>query len=395
MLDITLLSSNIVWPLVLLLAWILGEFGSRFIRLPRITVYGLVGFLFASGQMGFLPSVTPAVMLQIANVAFGLILFELGYRINMRWLLVNPWIGIMGIAEAVLTFSAVYFIAINFGMSTLSALLLASLVMSTSPAGVLCVINEQRSSGQVTERILHLSAINCILAVFTFKVIVGFSLFQNSGNLWETASMSLRVLLISAALGAGLGMVIPSIMRRLGTWGRDGTVIIALAIILLVAITHDAKLSPVLAALIFGLTVRHRRVSLSQTQPNFGALGELLAVLLFVYVLSTLEWSKIWAGAGLALLLIAVRVITKMSSVTILSRVSGISMYKGFLTGLALAPISVFVILVLEQVRDLGIGFVDQLAVLGMMTLLMELLGPVATQYALIWAKETSNQTEV
>ena len=160
--DFMLPSSSIAWPFAILLAWILGEFGARFIHLPRITVYGFVGFLLGSAQTGFLPAVTPAVMLQIANVAFGLILFEVGYRINMRWLWVNGWIGITGVVEAGLTFLIVYLIAIHFGMVTLNALLLASLVMSTSPAGILCVINEQRSSGQVTERILHLSAINCV-----------------------------------------------------------------------------------------------------------------------------------------------------------------------------------------------------------------------------------------
>jgi hypothetical protein len=36
--------------------------------------------------------------------------------------------------------------------------MLASLSMATSPATVVRVINEQRSSGQVTERVLHLCA---------------------------------------------------------------------------------------------------------------------------------------------------------------------------------------------------------------------------------------------
>ena len=50
-------------------------------------------------------------------------------------------------------------------MPLLAALLLASLAMSTSPAAIVRVVNEQRSSGQVTERVLHLTAVNCVLAV--------------------------------------------------------------------------------------------------------------------------------------------------------------------------------------------------------------------------------------
>lgn len=394
MADILSFSPDVAWSLAVVLAWIAGEFGARWTGLPRISVYGLVGFALAHTQGGFLPGNEYGPMLFLANVAFGLILFELGYRINLRWLRANPWLGVTGLVESLGTFVCVYYIASGYGVSSLNALLLGSLAMSTSPAGVLRVVNEQRSSGQVTERILHLSAINCVLAVFIFKVIVAYSVFKSSGNLWGAASSGLTVLLVSAALGAVFGVLIPSIMRRLGKLTQDGTVAFALAIILLVAVTHAAKLSPVLATLTFGLVARHRRIAFSQTQRNFGALGELLTVLLFVFVVATLEWQKVWAGASLGLMLIAARLFTKTLGVSAFSHLSGISWQKGILTGLALAPISVFVILVLEQAKYLGISFVDELAALAAMTLFMETLGPVITQRALIWAKETPHTAE-
>ena len=394
MADLFSFSPDVAWSFSIVLAWIAGEFGARWTGLPRISIYGLVGFALASTQGGLLPSNDFGSMLFLANIAFGLILFELGYRINLRWLRANPWIGVTGLVESIGTFVLVYGIAGWYGTTTLNALLLASLAMSTSPAGVLRVINEQRSSGQVTERILHLSAINCVLAVFIFKIIVAFSVFKSSGNLWDAASSGLTVLFVSAILGALFGVLIPSIIRRGGNLTQDGTVAFALAIILLVAITHAAKLSPVLATLTFGLVARHRRIAFSQTQRNFGALGELLTVLLFVFVVSTLEWQKVWAGTSLGLMLIAARLFTKTFGVAAFSHVSGISWQKGALTGLALAPISVFVILVLEQARYLGISFVDELAALAAMTLFMEVIGPVITQRALIWAKETPQSAE-
>lgn len=394
MADLFLFSPDVAWSFAVVLAWIAGEFGARWTGLPRISIYGLVGFILAHTQVGFLPGSEYGSMLLLANVAFGLILFELGYRINLHWIRANPWIGITGLVESIGTFIFVYWVATWYGTSSLNALLLASLAMSTSPAGVLRVINEQRSSGQVTERILHLSAINCVLAVFIFKVIVGFSVFRNSGSLWDAVSSSLIILIVSALLGATFGLLIPGVMRRLGNLTRDGTVAFALAIILLVAFTHAAKLSPVLATLTFGLVARHRRIAFSQTQRNFGALGELLTVLLFVFVVATLEWSKVWAGIGLGSLLIAIRLVTKTVGVAAFAHLSGTSWRKGILTGLALAPISVFVILVLEQAKYLGISFVDELAALAAMTLLMEILGPVITQRALIWANETPHSEE-
>ncbi|MDE2430418.1 MAG: cation:proton antiporter, partial [Burkholderiales bacterium] len=363
-------------------------------KLPRISIYGLVGFALANSQIGFLSHMDHSSVLLLANIAFGLILFEFGYRINLRWLRTNPWIGVTGLVESGVTFLAVYSVAQWYGTSILVSLLLAALAMSTSPAGVLRVVNEQRSSGQVTERILHLSAINCVLAVFAFKVIVVFWVFQTSGNLLQAASNSVVVLSASVALGAIFGIVLPVILRRLGNMAHDATVAFAFAVILLVALTHAAKLSPILATLTFGLMARHRRVTLSQAQRNFGALGDLLTVMLFAFAASTLEWQRVVAGAGLGLALVGVRFGTKIISTAALAHVSGISVRKGALTGVALAPISVFVILTLEQTRYLGIALVDELAALAAMTLLLEIIGPVITQRALILARETPDKKE-
>lgn len=392
MTDLLVISDELAWTCAMLLAWLAGEFVHRWTKLPRISVYGLVGFLLAQATPDLLVPDGSSQVTLLANIAFGLILFEFGYRINLRWLRVNPWIAISGLAESALTFGAVYAIAAWQGMPPLTALLLASLAMSTSPAGVLRVINEERSSGQVTERVLHLVAINCVLALFVFKVVVGFWVFQTSGSLTQAVSHSLIELLASAVLGVVAGMLTPALLRGLGTLARDGTVAFAMVVILLVSITQAADLSPMLATLTFGLMARHRRVTFTRTQRNFGAIGELLTVLLFVFAVCTLDWQRVVAGATLGLLLLMVRFATKTIAVAAFSHVSGISWRKGALIGVALSPMSVFAILLLEQTRYMGIVLVDELAALAAMTLFMEVLGPIITQRALVLARETAKE---
>ncbi|SFF77412.1 transporter, CPA2 family [Duganella sp. CF458] len=392
MTDLLVISDELAWPCAMLLAWLAGEFVHRWTNLPRISVYGLVGFLLAQAMPELLVPDGSSQVTLLANIAFGLILFEFGYRINLRWLRVNPWIAVSGLAESALTFGAVFSIAYWQGMPPLTALLLASLAMSTSPAGVLRVINEERSSGQVTERLLHLVAMNCVLALFVFKVVVGFWVFQTSGSLTQAVSRSVIELLASAVLGAVAGMLVPALLRGLGTLARDGTVAFAMVVVLLVSITQAADLSPVLATLTFGLMARHRRVTFTRTQRNFGAIGELLTVLLFVFAVSTLDWQRVVFGASLGALLLLVRFATKTIAVALLSHVAGISWRKGALIGVALSPMSVFAILLLEQTRYMGIVLVDELAALAAMTLFMEVLGPVITQRALIRARETAKE---
>lgn len=388
MLELLASLTNLSWPFAIMLAWLAGEFGQRWTGLPRISFYGLAGFLLAAPQLGVLPLPRPGTVLVLADIAFGLILFELGYRINLRWLRTNPWIGVSGLAEALLTFIAVYLIATAFGVGGVNAMMLASLSMATSPATVVRVINEQKSSGQVTERALHLCALNCVLAVFAFNASVGLWIFRTSEDLGDALWNSLVVMGVSAFSGAAFGVAVPAVLRLLGKLAQDATVAFALAVILLVAITYTLGLSPVVATLAFGLMARHRRVAFSQAQRNFGALGELLTVVLFVFAASTLDWEKIVAGGAMAVVLVLARLLTKILGVTAFAHLSGISWRKGALTGVALAPLSVFVILLIEHARQAGVQVVDELRAIAAVTMLLEVFGPIILQRALVWARE-------
>jgi Kef-type K+ transport system membrane component KefB len=394
MTDFTSLLYQLAWPLALTLAWMAGELLYRWTGMPRIAVYGLAGFLFGNVAAGYLPPSEAEAFMLLANLGFGLMLFELGYRINLRWLRTNPWILATALAESCCTFGAVYWVASVCGMPPLASGLLAALAMSTSPAGLLRVLNEEASSGQVTERALHLSALNCVLGVFTFKVIVGIGVFQNSGDLGHAAASSLLVLAASALLGALLGVAVPLFLRGMDNLARDATLAFAIAVFLLVAVTHVFKFEPVLAALTFGMVARHRRIALSPAQRNFGVLGDLLSVLLFFFVATTLSWDQVARGFPLGLLLVLARAAVKVAVSTGFARVSGISARKGALTGLALTPMAVFAILLLEQTRRLGVDLFHSLAPLAAIALLLEVAGPLVTQRAVLLAHEARTGRE-
>lgn len=376
------------WPFALALAWMAGEFGHRWLSLPRISSYGAVGFLLGAAQGGILPDPAGGPVALLVDIAFGLILFELGYRINLRWVRANPWLGVTSALEAAGCFAAVFAVAQGFGVALVPALLLAALAMSTSPAAVLRVANELHSSGQVTERTLHLSAFNCVLAVVAFKMVVGYWVLSGEGGVFHAFWNSLVLLAVSAGLGALFGVAVPGLLRLLGGAEHNATVAFALSIVALTALTHALKFSPLLAALAFGLVARHRRMVLSQAQRNFGALGDLLTVLLFVFVAASLDWRHALSGAPLALAVIGARLAVKVSVTTAFARLGGITWRKGFLTGLAVTPLSVFALLLLEQSRHLGLDLLHEVGAIGAIVILLELIGPVVTQRALIWAGE-------
>ena len=383
------LQGQVAWPAALMLAWLAGELAARWFRLPRISSYGLMGILLAAQQGAFLPAPQGGAVAMLADFAFALMLFELGYRINLRWLTTNPWLGLTSVLEAGASFAAVFGVARLFGMELQQALVLAVLAMATSPAEVLRVANELKGAGQVTERTLHLCAFNCLYSVVIFKAVVAYEMISSAATVFQALWHSLVVVVVSATLGALSGVALPALLRALGGMPRSATLAFALAVLLLTAFNHAFHFSPVMAALAFGLAARHRRVVLSQAQRNFGTLGDLLTVLLFVFAAASLNWNHVLTSARLALAVIAARGVAKLLAATLLARPAGLSGRKGALVGAALTPMSIFAMMLLQQTRHLQLPMLNDMAGFAAIALLLLVFGPIATQWALRRAGET------
>ena len=387
--DLPFLLQSMAWPLVLLLAWFLGERLHEAWQIPRVTSYVAVGLLASLINLPGLTNAVPGLPF-LANVALSLVLFELGYRINLRWFRHNPWVLALGLVESVVTFAAVYLASGLFDLPTDTRLIIAALSVSASPAGIVRVANELRSAGQVTERVLHLCAINCLVSVLALKLVIGYWYLSTSGDLLQAAFGSIHVLATSVAVGALLGVAMPALLRSQRIQERDVTLVFALAVVLLTTMSYGLKHSPLLAALSFGIVARERRVHLTNAQRGFGTAGDLLTIFLFVYIAALLDWSEAGTGLVLGLVLIVVRTAAKVVCNVGAARLSGSTERKGLLTGLALTPMSAFAILLLEQSRLYGFGPAGQvLTVMAAMMLVQELLGPLVTQRSLMAAAET------
>jgi Kef-type K+ transport system membrane component KefB len=387
--DYSFLLQSIAWPLVLLLAWFIAERAYDAWRVPRVTSYVAVGLV---GGLINLPGLTTDIpgLPFLANVALSLVLFELGYRINLRWFRHNPWVLLLGVVESIVTFGIIYWVSGWFNLAVDLRLIIAALSISASPAGIVRVANELRSAGQVTERVLHLCAINCMMSVLALKLVVGYWYLSTSGDLVLAAFGSIHQVGTSVAVGGLLGVAVPWLLRQRSTNERGVTLVFALSVLLLTTAAYGLKLSPLLAALTFGIVARERRVHLTNAQRDFGTAGDLLCVFLFVYIASLLDWADVSTGMLMGFLLIVVRTASKVGCNLVAARLSGITERKGLLTGLALTPMSAFAILLIEQSRLYGFApAIEVLSVMAGMMLMQELLGPVVTQRALMAAHET------
>ena len=382
------LAPLVAWPVMLLAAWLAGEWVFSRWRVPRVCAYGAVGLALAS--VGASREVASHDTLAfMANVALALTLFELGYRINPRWFRHNPWVLAAGVLQALGVFGAVFWVAGQFGVATDLRLVLAALCVASSPAAIMRVTHELHSSGQVTERLLHLCALNCLIAVLLLKLVVGYWHLETSGNLGKAAFDSVYVIVLSLVAGGAFGVLAP-ILNRLATGSQGTTVTFAFLVLLLTGVAQSLHLSPLLAALALGVVARERRVMLSHAQRNFGALGDVLVVFLFVFIGSLLSWGDLPAALVLGVAVLAVRTAAHMLANLAVARVSGTTFRKGALTGLALMPMSAFALLLLEESRLYGFDLArDTLPAMVGLLVLLDVIGPFVTQRALMAAGES------
>jgi Kef-type K+ transport system membrane component KefB len=394
-LELQALPPKVMWPFVLLLAWFAGEIARRYLQAPRISSYAIVGLAVGWIAPQWLTGTTREVLMVLANIGLGLILFECGYRINLRWLLTHRRLALTGVVEAALTFLAVYFAARALGVTHNAAAFCASLAMATSPASVVRIINEQASSGQVTERILHLAALNTLFAIFAFKVVLGVTLYESSGDLAQAAAGSVLAVCGSLFIGVTLGLVVPGLLRWVAPNAESATAAYAFAVISAVLLAAVLQLSPIIAAMTFGMIARHRRVFLNPSQRGFGSLGDLLAVLLFVVVAAQVNWEDALAGALIGALLIVVRLAVKMSVIGAMTVWDGLPLRKGLLIGLATTPLSALAALMLEQAHRHGLPLEVGLAPIAFMILVLEIIGPACVQFALRRARESRSPEDL
>lgn len=387
--NLTFLARVTAWPLLLLLAWWLGDRLYGRWSVPRPTTYVAVGLLGGVFPGALHETGLPSLPF-LANLALALVLCELGYRINLRWFRHNPWIAVTGVLAALLVMGGTWWVTGWFDITAEVRWVIATVAMAASPAGVILVTHECRSAGQVTDRVLHQSAIGCLMSATGLKLVVGYWHLSTSGDGLAAAVGSVHSLLGSLALGGLLGLGMPYLLAGVQRDRRAATVAFTLAVVLLSTVAYGLQLSPLLAALAFGLVARERRVQLSSAQRGFGSVGALTGLFLFVYVGSLVNWPAAWSSLVLAAGLLLVRVGATVGVNTALARVSGVTWRKGMWTGLAMAPMSAYAILLLEQTRQQGLlPAAEALVVMAGLVVVLELLGPVLTQRALVAARES------
>jgi Kef-type K+ transport system membrane component KefB len=194
----------------------------------------------------------------------------------------------------------------------------------------------------------------------------------------------LYLVLGSGALAAGAAMLLLVLLALSGARGDVQTISALGVVVVAVSVAMALKLSVVMALLGMGILTRaldHNRRFLAV---SFGYVGELFIMALFALTGATLDLdlgaTALAAGLGLA----AARALGKAIPVLAFAKPSGLSYRKASLVSVGLLPMSGAAVAMAHEAASIWPSFEPQFgAVVLAAVLILELLGPLAVQFAL------------
>ncbi|ODS88599.1 MAG: sodium:proton exchanger [Comamonas sp. SCN 65-56] len=380
----------LLWvSLTIVVAGLLGEFVFRTLKLPRVIGYAAVGTAVSAFGPGIGGAALEPGLRLIVDLGLALLLFELGARINLRWLRANPWLLANSLAEAVLSFVAVYLTLVYLGTEARVAAAIASILVATSPAVVMRVASEFNASGQVTERMIVLTGLNTFYAVLASKFVVGWLHAEFAGSWFRSIAHPLYLLVGSAVVAALLAWCVSLIARRLDLRNENSALLLLGMILLALSLTKMANLSTLLVPLLAGLMLRNSTERPWIWPRHFGTAGGALVLLLFVITGSVWSVDALMTGAALGVAVILARLVAKTLATVVLGRPSGISMRQALALGFALMPISGAALVMMADLQTVYPEFAAQLTgIVFSAVAVLELLGPIAVQAALRYVNE-------
>ncbi|HTP62724.1 MAG TPA: cation:proton antiporter [Burkholderiales bacterium] len=387
------------WPLAfgdvalfgaLLLAGLLGgELASRIVALPRVTGYVLVGVLFGPHALGLVqaPLLTGARV--FVDLALGLIVFELGHRLDFAWLARNRWLALAAAGESLGCFFAIYAGMLYFDQPPLLSACAAAIGTATSPAVVTVLAHELRASGQITERMLLFTAVNCTFAYVALMLFMPLVHLQNETSGRSAILHPLYLLTGSALLGLAGSLLLLFIAKWIGKREDRQFILLVALVVLVVGVARALNLPVVAALLTFGMLVRNLDNEHALLPLRFGDASQLLFVVLFVLTGASLDFSGLETVAAVTAVFVVVRFLGKALSILALGRLSGLRAGGAGLLSLSLLPMSGLAVVMINDTAAIYPRFGAELAAVVLSAVaVLELLGPLATQFALKHAGE-------
>ncbi len=385
----TLLSAGLI-----LLLGFLGARLLKYIRLPSVTAFLIVGIVIGPHILNL---VTPEIFTAsnfFSNLVLGVIAFSLGenfllnkIRQGMKQVMWISIVAALGTWILVSITLIVYFVYIR--LPIYPALVLGAAASATAPAATVLVIREYRASGILTELLLKVVAIDDAWCLIFAALAIAFA------NAMRVVTFDMAIIFAgigeifgALVLGALLGYL-TSFMNRLVRTGEELLILVLGLILLNVGLSVTLRISVLLSSMTMGLVV----INLARENYKFfevlRSVDAPLYLIFFILSGAHLDFGILYKMGIAGILYVVFRVIGKIYGAKVGAKISKAPKTAENWMGLALTP---------QAGVALGIGLVAKatfpyygnyiFTIIAATTVVFELVGPLLTKYSLIKAGE-------
>ena len=383
------LEQPLLFGALLLAGMLSGEVVHRYLALPRITGYVLAGVILGPQATGLLDAGALDAARVVIDLSLGLIVFELGARLDFAWLRRNRWLTVAAVAESLFSFWAIYAALLWFDFTPLLSAIAAAIGTATSPAVVMLVAHELRAAGQITERMLLFTAVNSVFAYGALTLLLPFLHIEHAVNWWAAVLHPLYLLTGSVLAGFAACLLLLWLAAWVGKREDRQFVLLVAIVVLAVGLVRSFNLSVVVALLALGMLARNLDDDHALMPLRFGHGGQLFFVILFVLIGASLEFGALASAGVVVFAYIGARFLGKALAILAFGKLSGVRPGGAGLLAVALLPMSGLAVVMVSDIGAIYPQFGAQLSAIVLSAVaILELFGPLATQFALTRAGE-------
>ncbi len=341
---------------LLLAAALIGAL-ALWLRQPLIIAFILVGILEGPAVLGWVTAADQIDLL--AKIGIALLLFVVGLKLDLRLIrTLGPLAVVTGLGQMAFSSVVGYLTARAFGMGSVAALYVAAALAFSSTIIVVKLLSDKREIDALHGRTaVGILIVQDIVVIVLLLTLTAFGAGSEATGPWEgTAAILAKTAAFLTALGIAMRYLLPRLLHRLAA-SQELLVLFGIAWAVALAAGAEAMdFSKEVGAFLAG-------VSLAST-PYREALGarlvslrDFLLLFFFIDLGAGLDLGLLGAQVGVALVLSLSVLLGKPLIIMVILGAFGYRSRTGFLTGLSLAQISEFSLIL--AALGFGLGHID------------------------------------
>ena len=326
-----------------------------FQRLHQPVVFGylLAGLIIGPGTPIPLEA-DPNVVQTLAELGVILLMFSLGLEFSLRKLIkVAPTAGVIALGQASAMMWAGYLIGQLFGWTTLESVYLGAIIAISSTTIIIKAFNEQGIRERFTRLVFGILIVEDLIGILLLTILTAISAGAVSfGSLAATAGR--LGLFLALLIGIGL-LIVPRVVRMVVRLDKpETTLVMSVGVCFALSwLALSFGYSVALGAFIAGSLIAesgHAKSIEHLVQP----VRDMFGAIFFVAVGMLIDPRLIGEHIGAVIVITLTVIVVKVTSVTVLSFVTGYNVRTSVQTGMSLAQIGEFSFIIAGLGLSLG-----------------------------------------